>query len=240
MDLLYEHIDNDLELQFRQRALNELVLSFVKGKTVFEVGCGSGTLLKLLYQKGFIFSGCDPSLIQCRLAKKRLKKVNGPTDTIFQLALADTSKWKKRYFDTIICLDVLEHIKNDKGAMRQLVRLVKPGGRLILVVPALPLLWSRRDVIYGHFRRYTKTKFQELINTIPVRIIFLRYWNTIGAMITFILYRCGLDLDVDYLTVTQRQPLRSVNTLVGLWLSIVEQHILFPFGLSLFAVIEKR
>ena len=60
-----------------------------------------------------------------------------------------------RAYDVVLMLDVLEHLADDKGALANLHHLLKPGGRLLLTVPALPMLWSVHDEVNQHFRRYT-------------------------------------------------------------------------------------
>ena len=59
-------------------------------------------------------------------------------------------------FDWVLALDVLEHLKDDAGALAEAARLLKPGGRLVLTVPAWPGLWSEHDVALGHHRRYRR------------------------------------------------------------------------------------
>lgn len=240
MDKLYEETDESLENQFRQKALNDLVLRYITGRTVFEVGCGSGTLIKNLLAKGYQASGCDVSSIQYDLAKDRLKKAKLASDVIYKVSLEDTVNWK-RTFDTVICLDVLEHIKDDRKAIKLLTRLVKKRGRLIILVPANPLLWTERDMKYGHHRRYTKETLKQLVvNDKSVKITSLRYWNSIGAIITWLLIKLNINVDTDRTISRKNILIFSINKLLGFWLQNVEKYNIFPFGLSIFCVLEKK
>lgn len=235
MDKLYEETDESLENQFRQKALNSLVIKHIKGRTVFEVGCGSGTLLKELLIKGYQVSGCDISITQCNLAKKRLKKPN----LIYNISLENTYKWERK-FDTVICLDVLEHIKDDRSAFKQLFRLVKSSGRLIILVPAFPQLWTERDVKYGHYRRYTKETLKKLfISNKFHKTISLRYWNFIGAIITWFLIKAKINIDTDRVISEKSILVSYINKILNLWLQNVERYSIFPYGLSILAVFEK-
>lgn len=235
MDELYEETDESLENQFRQKSLNKLILNYIKGKTVFEVGCGSGTLLKELQSLGFKVSGCDVSNTQCNLAKKRLKKSN----IVYNISLEDTSEWKRK-FNSVVCIDVLEHIKNDKTAFKQLFKLVKTSGRLIILVPAFRELWTNRDIRYGHYRRYTKESLERIftVNT-SLKILTLRYWNFIGALVTWFLIKLNLKIDTDRAISKKNIFISNINKLLGFWLQNVESYNIFPYGLSLLAVFEK-
>lgn len=239
MDKLYEETDESLENQFRQKALNDLVLRYIYGTTVFEVGCGSGILLKTLLAKRYQASGCDISSIQYDLARKRLKEAKLPSEVIYKVSLEDTSNWK-RTFDTVICLDVLEHIKDDNKAIKLLTRLVKKGGRLIILVPANPLLWTERDIKYGHYRRYTKKTLKQLVvNNKSLKITSLRYWNSIGVIITWFLIKLNIKIDTDRLISRNNILISNINKLLGFWLKNVERYNIFPLGLSLLAVFKK-
>jgi 2-polyprenyl-3-methyl-5-hydroxy-6-metoxy-1,4-benzoquinol methylase len=76
-------------------------------------------------------------------------------------------------------LDVLEHIDDDVGALRAAVELLRPGGLLLVTVPALPWLWSAHDVSVHHKRRYTKGTLRDLLAQADVRIEWLSYHTTL-------------------------------------------------------------
>lgn len=238
MDQLYETIDTSLEHQARQHALNMLACDYIQGKDVFEVGCGSGTLLKLLLQKNYNATGIDISKSQCRLAQKRLDKAGFSSRRIHRKALKDIKTTKT--YDTVICIDVLEHIKDDKKALKLLIRLLKPRGTLIILVPAFKILWSKRDEKYGHFRRYTKKNIKKLFLGTELVIKISRYWNFISAILAVFAFKLGLDRISDSLTTSNRQPWKTINACIKLWLIHVERNIAFPFGMSLFVVANKK
>ena len=89
-------------------------------------------------------------------------------------------------FDTVIMVDVLEHIEDDAGTLRTLYRLLKPGGKLLIFVPALPVLFGAIDASIGHFRRYTRRSLLRVVEGGGFRIQTLRYFDLLGTVPWFI------------------------------------------------------
>jgi SAM-dependent methyltransferase len=83
--------------------------------------------------------------------------------------------------DAIVSINVLEHIKDDKLAIRNLVDALKPGGHLMINVPAMQSLYNDLDRLAGHFRRYAATDFDRLLHELPVAVETLCYFNPIGG-----------------------------------------------------------
>jgi SAM-dependent methyltransferase len=86
------------------------------------------------------------------------------------------------FADTVILVNVLEHIEDDGTALTRLLRILKPGGHLLIFVPALPLLMSKLDVIHGHFRRYKRPDLMDKVRTTGGTIISCRYFDILGVM----------------------------------------------------------
>jgi 2-polyprenyl-3-methyl-5-hydroxy-6-metoxy-1,4-benzoquinol methylase len=85
-------------------------------------------------------------------------------------------------FDSLIYIDVLEHIPDDKGEVQRALRLLNPGGHLIVLSPAHPFLFSPFDQSIGHFRRYTTKSLREIV---PAEVIVLRYLDAGGMALSF-------------------------------------------------------
>jgi SAM-dependent methyltransferase len=85
-------------------------------------------------------------------------------------------------FDTVLCCNVLEHIEDDRRAVRNMLRVLVDGGRLLLLVPALPSLFNDLDRIAGHQRRYTKATLSAAIDPALGRVERLAYFNSVGAL----------------------------------------------------------
>jgi SAM-dependent methyltransferase len=84
-------------------------------------------------------------------------------------------------FDTIICLNVMEHVDDDIGSLVAIRELLSPGGRLVLLVPALPALYGTIDRALGHHRRYTRKNLSALIARTGFRVAHIEYFNLAGV-----------------------------------------------------------
>lgn len=141
--------------------------------------------------------------------------------------------------DLLTALDVIEHIEDDRTAMAQLVDLLKPGGKMIITVPAFGSLWDAHDVLNRHFRRYRK---QQLLQLIPhhARVLRSDYLFHSIFPVKWLLARYnrwrGQQLPQHSI------PPAPINTLMR-GLLITEYHLArvlhLPFGTSLMVVLER-
>jgi SAM-dependent methyltransferase len=92
-----------------------------------------------------------------------------------------------RTYDSIVLINVLEHIQDDAVALKQLAGALKPGGRLVLWVPALPRLYSDFDRRVGHFRRYRLRTLADLVESAGLAVVDARYVNVAGALAWWVL-----------------------------------------------------
>jgi SAM-dependent methyltransferase len=115
---------------------------------ILDAGCGSGRNMVELSGFGTAV-GLEPSWRGAEVARAR-----GVGDVV--VAGIDTMPFDASRFDLITCLDVLEHIEDDRGALHELRRVGRPGAVLLVTVPAYPLLWSSHDELNRHCRRYTR------------------------------------------------------------------------------------
>ncbi|MBM3564785.1 MAG: class I SAM-dependent methyltransferase, partial [Alphaproteobacteria bacterium] len=91
-------------------------------------------------------------------------------------ALADGSR------DCAVLVNVLEHLEDDRAALAHLFRVLRPGGTLLLFVPALPFLFSRLDAFYGHYRRYRRDALADLVRGAGFEVSLARYMDLIGVL----------------------------------------------------------
>jgi SAM-dependent methyltransferase len=123
-------------------------LGIPAGADILDAGCGSGRTLDELADYGSV-AGVDVSAEAVTAAQAR-----GHEDVV-QAAIEQLPHAAGR-FDLITCLDVIEHVPDDVAALRELRRVTRPGGRLLVTVPAYPALWSSHDERNLHFRRYRR------------------------------------------------------------------------------------
>ena len=136
-----------------------------------DLGCGCGMLLARLQDK-YDAVGLDGSPQAAYFAEQRGLRIEvgqlpGPTP----LAAGQ--------FDAATLLDVLEHLDDDQGTIDEAARLLVPGGVLIATVPAHQWLWTRRDQLHHHRRRYSKRQFRRLVDRPPFECLALSYINSI-------------------------------------------------------------
>jgi SAM-dependent methyltransferase len=116
------------------------------GARILDAGCGSGRTLDDLARFG--------TAVGTELNPVGVGAARGRGHDVAQAAVEDIPH-PDRSFDLVTCLDVLEHTDDDVMALAELSRVTKPGGHLVVTVPAHPRLWSRHDEVNGHRRRYT-------------------------------------------------------------------------------------
>jgi SAM-dependent methyltransferase len=123
-------------------------LPLVPHTPVLDAGCGSGRTLLQLRRYGAV-SGIELSEDAAAVARER-----GPFDV--RIGRLEALPWEEGTFGLVTCLDVVEHTPDDVVALTELRRVSRPGGWLLVTVPAYPSLWSRHDVANHHYRRYSR------------------------------------------------------------------------------------
>ncbi len=181
----YEYIGQELEL-FKE-AINwkgysfGQFSSFIKGD-VLEVGAGIGTntlffssLANVKYDS-WTATEIDMQQVEILRGLKAEEPLAGKL-TIKQAYVSDLD----RQYDTLIYIDVLEHIEDDRGEMLNALKALKPNGHLIVLCPAHNWLFSPFDKSIGHYRRYDKKKYLEILPP-EFKILRLRYLDSIGIL----------------------------------------------------------
>jgi SAM-dependent methyltransferase len=220
----------------RRRILEELIVRVVrppKGGRVLEVGCGTGHNLAMLGKFGHL-DASELDFAARTLSSKRLGR------EVKEAKLPDLSMFKRNEYDLVALLDVLEHVPDDLGSLRAIHRRLKPGGALLLTVPANPWMWSAHDAAHHHFRRYTKKQLTELFRRSGLEIELLSYFNTLlyppiaAARIAGKLLRRDSSDD--------KLPGERVNAALEKIFGVeagVLGRVPMPFGVSLVAVVRR-
>lgn len=166
----------------RKSALNSILKNMnLKNKKCLEIGFGAGEILKLLASKDARVTGFDFSEDAAEIARKRTNKFQKKENISITTNLDEI---KQENFDIILALEVLEHIKDDHLVFSQWLKYLKPGGSLILSVPAHMDKWGDNDVWAGHYRRYEKNELIAMCDENNTSI--LQLWNY-GYPLTIIL-----------------------------------------------------
>jgi SAM-dependent methyltransferase len=144
-----------------------------------------------------------------------------------------SSPLKSEKFDTIICLNILEHLKNDRGAIENMNALLEPGGRLIILVPALRVLYGSMDISFEHIRRYNKRDLKSLILDQNLEIVKFYYLNLVGLLGWFF---NGRILQKKELPKNQTKLFDKLVPFLG----FAEKIIKPPWGQSLILIAQKK
>ena len=153
-----------------------------------DIGCGRGELLTHLVRRGHTVTGLEISPEARAIAKVATADVG---DRV--LIVADYTAIASQQFDYVLALEVLEHVEDDAATLMQWAQHVKPGGRLILSVPAHMRHWTGADVRGGHFRRYEREPLKQLLHASGLVIEALwSYgfpWSALALPLRRVLYR---------------------------------------------------
>ena len=139
---------------------------------MLEIGCGTGHNLSMLGEFGSV-DALEIDETARGLAEKRLGKA------MLSAPLPELSGIPQRHYDLVAAFDVVEHIADDKGAIASMAKLLKPGGKLVLTVPAHQWMWSAHDVVNHHQRRYSKTGLKTSDRGSPLKLEAIGYFNSL-------------------------------------------------------------
>ncbi len=137
---------------------------------ILDVGCGTGAILEEFSRRYEAF-GIDSSPQAVEFCRRR-----GLSNVSTGL-LADFPS--DRRFDLITMLDVVEHVDDDTGLLREARRRLTAAGHILIAVPAFPWLWSRHDDVLQHKRRYTRTSLGRVVTAAGFTIERMTYFNTL-------------------------------------------------------------
>jgi SAM-dependent methyltransferase len=155
---------------------------------VVEYGAGVGTVSSCLVPFSAKLTLVEPSPNLVRVLRRRFQAL--PQVEVVDASLEEHAiRVSNDAVDTIALVNVLEHVEDDRGALRQLLRALKPGGKLLLFVPAMPFLMSKLDKMVGHFRRYHKADLVAKVCAAGGEIASCRYFDLIGVVPWLVLNR---------------------------------------------------
>ncbi|APR52494.1 class I SAM-dependent methyltransferase [Sphingomonas koreensis] len=143
-----------------------------KGARILEIGCGTGHNLPMLGAFGEVDAiEIDPAARE--IASKRLGKEVGSAP------LPELSGVAEGQYDMIAVLDVVEHIEDDVAALEAMAKRLKPGGTILITVPAHQWMWSAHDVVNHHKRRYSKATLIAALERAGLKWRKLGYFNSL-------------------------------------------------------------
>ncbi len=165
----------------RRDLLNKILsTSQLSFKNILDAGCGVGSNFDVLKKYSPNIYGVDVSKDAINFCKNK-----GYT----KLYLSSIENFKSKIkFDLIVCMDVIEHIKDDNSAIKKLKSLLTKDGILIISVPAHNSLWNDNDILSQHYRRYQLNSIKNLLQNNNLNIIKISYWNQLLYLPSLIFY----------------------------------------------------
>jgi 2-polyprenyl-3-methyl-5-hydroxy-6-metoxy-1,4-benzoquinol methylase len=138
-------------------------LEEIRPATVLEIGCGQGSFGARLARRAS-YLGVEPALASWQVAAPRIEQAGGKVINGDHTAVPDGTT-----YDLVCAFEVLEHIEGDKEALTDWVRYVRPGGHLMLSVPAWQDRFGSWDELAGHFRRYSPAELEGRLHDVGLR-----------------------------------------------------------------------
>lgn len=214
----------------------------VSSLRIADVGCGTGALLPMLTQFGETW-GVDDSTIAVEICRK---------NNLTNVYLDHDPAWRRVQFDVMTFLDVIEHVDDDAGFLKNYVAQLKPAGLVFITVPALRFLWSDHDLVNHHRRRYSARQLLKVVEHAslePLRITYFCTWLfpiiALVRLVNRLRQALRQNAKDDHPRPLRTDFERTLPALNGLLKTIfaserfVLRHTSFPIGTSLLCVARK-
>ena len=204
------------------------------GRRVIEVGSGIGNMSAHLLSspRDLLLLTDTDAWYRSELAKRFAGR---PEVVIDSLTLPDPdapARLAGHRLDTAVALNVVEHIEDDVGTLETLRRIVTPGGRVVILVPAMDELYGSLDRELGHFRRYTRRRLKTAFEQAGLVVIHMQWFNRVGTIGWWLNSRVRMARRIPI------DQLKMFDSLVPLLR--FERFLPLPFGQSLIAVGTPR
>jgi len=206
-----------------------------RGRLVLDAGCGSGGNLGVYTGLGPVM-GVDTAA--WALVQSRRRGYRGvAVASLAALPFGDG------VFDLVAATDVVEHVEDDLGALRELLRVTRPGGHLMLTVPAYRWLWSASDVQLGHHRRYTRRQIVGQCRLAGATVTRASYFNTTLlpaiAAVRWVRQRRGQPMAATELEQTGPVANRLLRLPLVAEARLVRAGVALPAGVSIICLCQK-
>ena len=204
---------------------------------LLDIGAGTGIIMKELQSFGTV---CGMEFSPEAIEFLKIRNL----DLVVRSDANDALPFRSNAFTVITCLDVLEHLDKDADLIHEMFRICKPGGYVVLTIPAFQGFWSVHDKVLHHRRRYTKTSLQTIIKRTEFRVRKISYYNVIMSFPIMVIRKIRAS----------RLPSGQSHSDFSIQLAPLVNKVLtyfyraeiallcflsYPFGVSLVAVLER-
>jgi SAM-dependent methyltransferase len=177
--IVYEQMAELDQRHWWYRARREVLAALIRREVqppanarVLEIGCGTGHNLAMLGEFGSV-DALELDDEARAVAEQRLGK------SVMSAPLPELAGVPERHYDLIGAFDVIEHIDDDQAALASIAARLKPGGKLVVTVPAHQWMWSAHDVVNHHKRRYSKRALRALVQGSSLKLERSGYFNSL-------------------------------------------------------------
>ena len=229
------HIKNYSEhwwFQARKKIIQSIIKKKIRKKSIkiLDFGSGSGVNINMLSTFGQV-SIYEPnksakSFLREKYKGKRFKIINN---------------FKNKKYDLIVLADVLGHIKDDHATVRKLNKILNNKGFILITVPAYKVLFSQKDKILKHFRRYSKDEIKKVFN--KFNLIKLTYFNFFLFLPISTIIILMKIFNINFIDKVEKSPVKIINHILY-FIFVSESRLInlfnLPFGLSMLGLFQKK
>jgi SAM-dependent methyltransferase len=235
-----EYVGKDLEAMAFAKAYHRWIFDLIRpflGEHLVEVGAGTGSFSKMLLEiRPESLTLVEPSAmfsaLEAAVSEMRTEASINLYNNIFSEIAGEIRSAGPP--DSILYINVLEHIEDDSAELRIVHDTLAPTGRAFIFVPALPILFSNFDRHLGHFRRYTRKDLKEKCEEAGFKLLLLRWFDLTGTLPWLVKYRLLKSMKIE------RGAVHAYDRLAVPVIRPLENLIPPPFGKNLLLIAEKR
>ena len=218
--------------QARKKIIEQIIsdINLKKKINILDFGAGSGVNLDMLRKHGLVDIHEQNKYARTAIKKKQIEIKN----------LYSTLKIKKNFYDLILMADVIEHVKQPKQLLKNLKKFLKEDGRILVTVPAYQFLFSKKDEVLGHYRRYDKKRLKNELKGFKIENI--SYFNTFLCAPIVIMTLLNKILKRDYIKKVETTPNFILNKLCYFIFTAEKYFIKYfnlPFGISIYVLAKN-
>jgi len=204
------------------------------GKNFVEVGAGTGSFSEMLIEeKPENLALVEPSEMFKFLEQNISQIETSVTVNYYNAIFSETADKLNAKPDTIIYVNVLEHIEDDAGELQKVYETLETGGHCLIFVPAFMSLYGAFDEKVGHFRRYTKNELEEKAKSAGFKIVKSKYFDFVGIFPWYIKYKLLKSDSLESGAVTAYDKFAVPVT------KQFERFLKFPVGKNILTILQK-